>query len=198
MNFALYIKKGYDMSDIKKVAVFLADGLEECEGLIVVDLLRRAKITVDTISIMGKKNILSSHNISLEADLLFDEADLYSYDALFLPGGLVGSQNLSKHDRLLSLINDYYKSQKYVTAICAAPFIFAKLGILKNKNATSYPSFKTKILNGGANYIEKKVVKDGNIITSMGLGCAFLFAGTLIEALDSKETAQNILDSICY
>ncbi len=186
------------MSNIKKVAVFMADGLEECEALVVVDLLRRAKIDVDTISVFGSIKVTGSHNIGVSVDLLFEEADLSKYDALFLPGGLNGSKALASHKELADCLTESYKKGKLIAAICAAPYILARLNILKGKKATCYPSFKNELTDNGACYLDEKVVVDGNIVTSAGLGCVFLFAAKLIELLASKEVANSVLESICY
>ncbi len=186
------------MSNIKKTAVFMADGLEECEALVVVDLLRRADIMVDMISVSGSKHISGSHNIGISADLLFEEADLLKYDALFLPGGLNGSRALAAHKELSDCLVNSHKDKKLIAAICAAPYILARLNILNGKQATCYPSFKNELTDNGACYLNEKVVVDGNIVTSSGLGCVFLFSAKLIELLISKEAANSVLESICH
>lgn len=187
---------GINMSNIKNVAIYLANGFEECEALLVVDLLRRAQINVDMISITGSKKIVSSHSIHVEADIIFEDADFSKYDLLCLPGGMPGSDDLMAHNKLCELIKNHYGAGKYVAAICAAPYILANLGILKDKKATCFPSFKDVLIKGGAKYEDNSVIIDGKIITSCGLGCAILFASSIISELISEEKAREILHQI--
>ena len=116
-----------------KVYIFLADGFEEIEGLTVVDIMRRAKIDVETISITGQKQINGAHKIIVEADRLFEETDFSDGDMLVLPGGMPGTLNLKEHEGLRNLIGEFDKKKKYLAAICAAPSILSELGILKGR-----------------------------------------------------------------
>ena len=125
-----------------KVYIFLADGFEEIEGLTVVDIMRRAKIDVETISITGQKQINGAHKIIVEADRLFEETDFSDGDMLVLPGGMPGTLNLKEHEGLRNLIGEFDKKKKYLAAICAAPSILSELGILKGRKACAYPSFE--------------------------------------------------------
>ena len=118
-----------------KVYIFLADGFEEIEGLTVVDIMRRAKIDVETISITGQKQINGAHKIIVEADRLFEETDFSDGDMLVLPGGMPGTLNLKEHEGLRNLIGEFDKKKKYLAAICAAPSILSELGILKGRKA---------------------------------------------------------------
>ena len=113
-----------------KVYIFLADGFEEIEGLTVVDIMRRAKIDVETISITGQKQINGAHKIIVEADRLFEETDFSDGDMLVLPGGMPGTLNLKEHEGLRNLIGEFDKKKKYLAAICAAPSILSELGIV--------------------------------------------------------------------
>lgn len=179
-----------------RVAVFLADGFEEIEGLAVVDLLRRAKIDTDTISIMGDKVIHGSHDINLDADMLYEDADIDSYDMLVLPGGGVGTQNLKAFKPLHEKIIQFNDAGKYIAAICAAPTVFGMLGLLSGKNACSYESMESGLT--GANVLRDEVVVDGNIITSRGMGTAIEFGLKLVEIITDKDTAQSLGKSIMY
>ncbi|MEE1312469.1 MAG: DJ-1 family glyoxalase III [Lachnospiraceae bacterium] len=179
-----------------KVFVFLADGFEEIEGLTVVDLLRRAQIETITVSINDTKQVVGSHKIPVIADVIFDEIKEEKADMVVLPGGMPGTLNLKEHKGVESMILSNYHEDRYIAAICAAPSVFAELGLLDGKTATSYPSFEEAL--GKSNYVYDKVAVDGKIITSRGLGTAIEFAGKMIEILKDKKTADNVLESIVH
>lgn len=130
---------------MKRVSVFLADGFEEIEGLTVVDILRRAGVQVDTVSVTGDRMIHGSHQIDVQADFLFEEMDFTQTDMLVLPGGMPGTKHLMEHRGLRSLLQAYDEQGQYIAAICAAPGIFGKLGFLKGRKACCYPSFEEKL-----------------------------------------------------
>lgn len=179
-----------------KVYIFLADGFEEVEGLTVVDLLRRAGIEIETVSIKGTRDVLTSHGISLLADRIFAETDFSDAGMLVLPGGMPGTRNLAAYKPLTDLLESFYNKGGKVAAICAAPSVFASLGILKGRRATAYPSFMDKL--NGAHTCEETVVVDGNVTTSRGMGTAIDFGLSLIEQLLSREKAAEIAESIVY
>ncbi|MCD8018176.1 MAG: DJ-1/PfpI family protein [Clostridiales bacterium] len=177
------------------VYVFLADGFEEVEGLTAVDLLRRAGADVKMVSIMGRQKIQGSHGISVEADMLFDDLT-ETADMLVLPGGLPGTNYLREHDGLAELLKKQYEAKRWVAAICAAPSVFAGLGFLEGRKATSYPGCVDDTQCG--TYLEEPAVVDGNVVTSRGVGTAIPFALTLIEVLVGKDKAEEIAASIIY
>lgn len=181
---------------MSKVGIFLADGFEEIEGLTVVDLLRRAGIEIDLISITKKKEVTGSHQIVVLADKLYEEVTLQKYDMLVLPGGMPGTKNLGAHEELVTLLKQFAKEDKKISAICAAPSILGDNEILNGRQAICYPGFEERLK--GAVIIEKNVVVDGNIITSKGMGTAIDFGLTIIETLINKETAIKIQTAICY
>lgn len=181
---------------MSEVSVFLADGFEEIEGLTVVDLMRRAGIDVETVSVMEKKKIVGSHQIFVKADKKFEKADFSATKMLVLPGGLKGTQNLKEHEGLKELILKFYRDGKHVAAICAAPTIFGALGILEGKKATSYPSMEEGLT--GAEVVHEAAVTDGNITTGRGMGASIEFALLLIEILRDKETADDIAEKIVF
>ena len=183
---------------MKKIGIFMADGCEEIEGLTVVDVVRRAGITIDMISITGKKEVAGAHGITFAADVLAEEADFDSYDGIVLPGGMPGTINLGKHEIVKKVITSYAAGGKLTAAICAAPSVFSGLGFLKNRKATSYPSFMEIIAGDGAKTSEDNVVVDGNITTSRGLGTAVDFALSLISQLENDEKAKEIAESVVY
>lgn len=177
------------------VYLFMADGFEEVEGLTVVDILRRAGVTIQTVSIMGRKNVVSSHNIEIMADMLFEEITEPA-DMLILPGGIPGTPNLNAHAGLDQLIRESAEKNIYMAAICAAPTVFGSKGLLKGRKATCYPGMEDGLL--GANAVQDKVVVDGNFITSRGLGTAIDFGLKLAEILKGKEMADSIAEKIVY
>ncbi len=181
---------------MKNVVVFLADGFEECEGLLVVDLLRRAGVNVITASIMGKPDILSSHNVALRADALVEDVDFGAADMIVLPGGLPGTTYLGESQIVREKCLEFAASGKYVAAICAAPSVLAELGLLEDKPATCHPNFEGKMC--GAVVTQESVTVAGNIITGRGLGAGIPFALKLIEILVDKEAAAKVGAAICY
>ncbi len=179
---------------MKTAVVFLADGFEECEGLIVVDLLRRAGVNVITASVMGREEITSSHGITLKADLCAEDLDFSAADMLVLPGGLPGTSTLGEN-RIVREQCTAFAADRFVAAICAAPSVLAGLGLLEGKAATCHPSFEGKM--AGALVTEEPVTVAGNIITGRGLGAAIPFALKLVEVLVDRETAGRIAAAIC-
>lgn len=179
---------------MNKVLIYLAPGFEEIEAVTIIDLLRRANIDV-VVAGLEERYITGSHGIRISTDLYYEDIDPEEYDYLVLPGGQPGTNNLKKNLKVLELIKKFMEDNKLIGAICAAPTVLWEAGILENKRVTSYPS--EKIVFSSAVYEESSVVKDGNIITSRGVGTAIEFALDLIGEIkgDSvkKETADNIL-----
>ena len=181
---------------MKKIAVFLADGLEEIEGLTVVDILRRAGVEVTMVSISGKNEVAGSHNIKIGTDKLFAEVNFEELDGVVLPGGMPGTTNLMKHTGVNEVIKAFATEGKLVSAICAAPSVLGQAGLLEGKKATCYPGFEDQMT--GATATTDKVVQDGNIITSRGMGTAIPFALALTAYLLGQDKADEISDSIMY
>src|SRR5699024_473464 len=189
----------HEIQEVKimsKVYIFLADGFEDIEGLTVVDLMRRAGIDIETVSIKNSREITTSHNITMYTDRTFEGTDFSDADMLVLPGGMPGTKYLGEYAPLTELLTEFYGKGGKVAAICAAPIVFAGLGFLKNRKATSYPSFMDKL--DGAEVLEDKVVVDGNVTTSRGLGTAIPFALSLIEQLMGRAKAEEIAESIVF
>ena len=120
---------------MKKAMILLADGFEDVEAFTEVDLLRRARITCDMISMSERNSVTASHGITVTADMIFTKAELDSYQALILPGGLRGTEALREDFRVLQLVRDYHDAQLLTAAICAAPTVFGRAGILEEKRA---------------------------------------------------------------
>ena len=181
---------------MSRLGIFFADGCEEIEGLAVVDIIRRAKMDITTISITGKKEVTGSHQITFLTDALFEDVDFPELDGIILPGGMPGTLHLKAHEGLAHLIRKADKEGKLLAAICAAPTIYGEMGLLEGKNATCYPGMEDKLL--GANWQEQSVVVDGNFVTSRGVGTAIAFALTLVTILKDEETAKSLANSIVY
>lgn len=181
---------------MNKVFIFLADGYEEIEGLTVVDLLRRADISTVMVSVSNSKRIIGAHHIEVEADIMFHEV-LEPEGAMYvLPGGMPGTTTLKEHKGLEKLLKKAYKNDKYIAAICAAPTILEKYGMLEGRNATCYPALAEELKS--ANYQTEAVVVDGKVITSRGLGTAIEFAGKLVEELKGTQAKDELFKSIVY
>jgi len=169
---------------------------EEIEGLTVVDVVRRAGIAIDMISITGKKEVAGAHGITFAADVLAEEADFDSYDGIVLPGGMPGTRYLGECRPLTELLLQFFREGRKVAAICAAPSVLGGLGILEGKKAACYPGFEDKLK--GAEVVFDQVVRDGNVTTSRGMGTAIPFALDLVSQLVSEEKAQELKTGIIY
>lgn len=179
-----------------KITVFIADGTEEIEALTVVDLARRAGIEVDMVSVSASTAVTGSHNIKIIPDTTIGQVEWNSVDMIVLPGGKAGVDNLKACTALTDKVKEFVRDGKPVAAVCAAPSILGGLGLLDGKRATCYPGFEDKLT--GAEYVKEPVVKDGNIITSRGLGTSIRFAAAIIEYLAGKDTADKVLSQIIY
>jgi len=176
------------------VYVFLADGFETVEALACVDILRRAEIETVTVGV-GREIINSSQSIPVKCDELDSRVGLFDdIEAIVLPGGMPGTVNLEQNATVNKFIDYAVKKNILICAICAAPSILGKKGLLKNKKATCFPGFE-KYLDK-AEYTGSSVEKDGNIITGKGMGVAVDFALEIVSSLRDETLAQNIKKSI--
>jgi 4-methyl-5(b-hydroxyethyl)-thiazole monophosphate biosynthesis len=172
----------------------LADGFEEIEAITVIDLLRRAGVDVLVLGLSGA-DVRGAHDIWVKADIPFHDF-CGTFDALVLPGGMPGTSNLAASEDVLNMVRHANGQNKICAAICAAPVVFAKAGILSEKKVTCYPGCEQHM--AGALLITDAVDTDGNIITSRGAGTAIPFALELIEHLTNGETARKISNAILY
>ena len=178
----------------KRVLIILADGFEEIEAITPIDVLRRAGVEVAVAGLSGKM-VTGAHGIHFQADLALDDyKDLP--DAIILPGGLPGAQNLGESKKVTELVKKMNSQNKVVGAICAAPaLVLAQTGILDGKRATCYPGFEKKFPSS-ITFSSDRVVVDGNIITSRGPGSAFEFALELVEQLVGKGKAETLKEGM--
>jgi len=175
---------------MKKAFVFLATGFEETEALGTVDVLRRGGIDVKIVSITESLIVTGAYGTEVKADCAFSDADYSGADALVLPGGMPGSNNLNSYEPLKALLVKQYNSGKLVAAICAAPIVLGGLGFLKGRKATCYPNFEPALT--GAIITGEAVETDGNIITGKGPGLVFDFGMAIVEYLEGKETKNQV------
>ena len=178
-----------------KAIVFLADGFEECEGLIVVDILRRAGVETVMASAMDSLQIDSSRHIRVIADVMAADVDYDTVDLIVLPGGRLGTENLGANDLVVEKCKEF-AADKHLAAICAAPSLLAALGLLDDKKATCHPDFEGHM--AGAELTGESVVTDGRITTGQGLGASFDFSFELVKLLVGAETVDQIRKAICY
>lgn len=181
---------------MSRVYVFFADGFEEIEGLTVVDMLRRVKLDTVMVAIGENRMVTGSHGIAVQTDGVFSD---YSYEdgtMVVLPGGMPGTNHLMAHEGLKNVLLSYHKEKKYLAAICAAPSVLGKNGLLAGRHATCFPGFEEML--SGATVLPDAVVMDGNIITSRGMGTAIPFAAALVSVLLGDDAAEEQLKSIQY
>ena len=174
------------------VYVFLADGFEEIEALACVDILRRAGVSVQTVSVNGTSTVTGSHSIEVRADATTDKVELSDIECAIYPGGMPGAETLSSgEDKLPNKVAEYcVENNILVGAICAAPLVLGRLSLLTNKKATCYPGFENELK--GAIATGQRVTVDGNIVTGRGPGCSIDFALTLVSKLKGEKLALEI------
>lgn len=179
---------------MKRVAVLLADGFEEIEAITPIDLLRRADFAVDVLSVSSGK-ATGAHGIVVAADCtVADYPDVP--DAIVVPGGMPGAQNIADSPESIALIRSVSDSGGIVAAICAAPaVVLARYGFLDGKRATCYPGFESRF-NETTQFSEERVVVDGSLITSRGAGTAAEFALELISRLGADDVARDVAERI--
>ena len=179
-----------------KLGMFISNGCEEVEALTVVDLARRAGFTLDMIQIQNEEKAKGSHGITFETEKKVSETDFSVYDGVILPGGLPGTNYLKESAEVKDTVKKFAGEGKLVAAICAAPTALGLFGVLEGKKATCYPGLEKDLT--GAEAKADEVVRDGNIITSRGVGTAIPFALAIIEYFDGEEKAREIGKSIVY
>lgn len=176
--------------------LFLAEGFEEIEALATLDILRRCGIEVVTVSITGKRLIHGAHDIPIMADSLFRRSAIENSDGIILPGGMPGARNLMVYDGLRKALVAHDKQGKLIAAICAAPMILGRTGLLAGRCATCYPGFEQYLEN--AELSLDAVVEDGNIITGKGPAAAVEFAFTIARHYVDEEVIGKVRNSMLF
>jgi len=177
-----------------KIYLFLAEGFEEIEAIAPIDIFRRADIEVITVSITDRLEVVGAHKVCILADAIFKKIEFSEQFLIFLPGGMPGTSNLSKHQGLKDLILTQAAKNQKIAAICAAPSILGEMGLLRNKEAICYPGFEDKLLNASISI--NKMVQSGSIFTAKAAGVAIQFALKIVADLKGELVANKIKTSI--
>lgn len=177
------------------VYIFLAPGFEEAEALAPADLLRRANVETALVSVEGGP-ITGGHGITVLPDLELDQVDLEKADMMVLPGGARGVDNLSRCPQVEQLIRQAFGRNLWVAAICAAPTLLARWGLLKGRKAVCYPGMDAPLAEACA-WKNASLVVDGRLITARGPGVAFDFGLSLVEHLTDPHTARTVGTAAC-
>lgn len=181
---------------MSRVCVFFGTGFEEIEALTVVDILRRQNIETLMVSVTGEKTVTGSHQISVQMDCLIEDVDFNTVDVIVLPGGMPGTKNLEACGMLMEQVDAFAAAGKTLCAICAAPSILGHRGLLKGKKAIAYPGFEEELT--GADVTYEPAVRDENIITGRGMGCAIDFGLLILEYLEDKPASDAMAEKIIY
>lgn len=181
---------------MSKTAIFIAEGFEEIEALTVVDLLRRAKIDIRMISVSDSLSVTGSHGITVLCDAFFNTVDFAELEMIILPGGLPGTTNLEAFGPLMEQIREFDRTRKYISAICAAPGILGRMGILKGRKACSYPTTEDQLF--GAEVQHTQTALSDHILTSRGMGTAIAFGLAIVARLQGQESADKLGAAIVY
>lgn len=184
-----------------EASIFLADGVEECEALLVVDLCRRGGIQIQTVAVNDRKGeaartIHSSHQVSIVCDTHIDDYQPGGEKILVIPGGVPGVDNLKANQKLSNILVAHQKAAGHLAAVCAGPTVLGNLGLLDGKRATVYPGFDGGL--GGAKYEDVPTVADGQVITGRALGASIDFALEIVTLLRDKDAANKVAEQICY
>ncbi|MBR6030879.1 MAG: DJ-1/PfpI family protein [Bacteroidaceae bacterium] len=178
------------------IYVFLATGFEDIEAIAPVDIMRRAGLQVQTVSITGENVVTSAHGVGITADMLLPEVDFSQAEMLVLPGGLPGSTNLDACKPLTEAIKRHFETGGAIAAICAAPLVFGHLGLLQGRRATCYPGVEGELK--GASYTAAIVEQDGNIITGKGPAAAFEFGYTIVDFFLGEGASMPLRQGMIY
>ena len=179
----------------KNVLLILAEGFEDVEAVTAVDVLRRAGVSVTTAG-LSEGLVTGSRGTRVSPDETLEKAKGGEYDALVLPGGGKGADNLAASPVVRDLILKFHKAGKVVAAICAAPaVVLAPVGILEGKKVTGFPGTEGGFPSSSVVSTDPVVV-DGNLITSRALGTALAFSLALAEKLVGRETSEKVRRSV--
>ncbi len=174
----------------------MADGFEDIEALIPLDIMRRGGVEFTTVSITGSRDVTSAHGVTIKTDMTFEEGNFDDADLLMLPGGMPGAENLNMHEGVRKAVIAQAEKGKLVAAICAAPMVLGGLGLLNGRRATCYPGFE-KYLEG-AEYTGGLYTVDGNIVTGEGPAAALPYAYKLLSMLKDGDTADGIAEGMRF
>lgn len=175
--------------------IFLANGFEESEVVVTVDILRRAKIIIDMVSITNEIQVLSTHEVKIIADKRLIDIQATDYDFVIIPGGLKSVLTMHNRSDINEIILDFYGKNKLIASICAGPSLVSKLGLFENYKFTCFPGFE-KYHQGGTYLPLEDLIIDGNFITARSMANVYSFALAIIGNVLGKEEEQRIRNSI--
>lgn len=179
------------------VYVFLANGFEDVEAVASIDILRRAGVKVTTVSITQNICVVSSHNIPMITDVLFENCSFQNVEAIVFPGGMGNAEGLSAHKGVKDLLFQYKNTDAYLAAICASPMVFGKYNLLDDKKAVIYPGMESKL---GKAIVQdgEMVVVDGNMVTGRGPAASIPFAFKIVELVKGPEAVKAVKKAMCF
>lgn len=178
------------------VYILLANGFEEAEAIVPADLLRRAGVKTALVGVTGPV-VTGGHGITVNCDVTIDQVKFEELEMLMLPGGLGGVENIGASPAAVDLIRETAQAGRYLAAICAAPTLLGKLGLLEGRSAVCYPGMEG-LLKGAGVQKGRSVVADGNVITGEGPGAAFAFGLKLVETLLGAEAVKQVAHDACW
>lgn len=176
-----------------KALVPLADGVEEMEAVIVIDVLRRANWSVTTVGLQAGP-VTASRQVRLVPDRSWDEVHPAEYDWIVIPGGAPGTRELIADDRVITALQAHARAGRWLGAVCAGPTVLHAAGLLAGKRITSHPATADRLKTAGR--CDDPVVVDGQLVTSQGPGTSFDFALTIVALVDGRHTAQELADAM--
>lgn len=189
---------------MKGVYIFLANGFEEIEALATLDVLRRGGVDVKTVSVLYDKFVTGSHKTTVVADMTYGEfkAEVQldgtdESDVMIFPGGMPGTRNLAENGEIINFMRLHYAEGGAVAAICAAPgLVVSQLPSLQGKHFTCFDGFEDAPVARGGIYEQKPAVRDGNLITGRGAGCAVEFGLAILAHLKGEEATTAVRHSL--
>lgn len=185
------------MSMKKNVCVLIADGSEEMEAVIIVDILRRAGISVFLAGVGEEtRMVTTSRGVRIAPDGAWDPAEAMRFDALAIPGGIGGTQAMRQDESVKQAVREFLRDGKIVAALCAGPTVLHEAGVLAGQTYTSHPGVREELPAG--TWVDQPVVRDGTLLTSQAPGTAFAFSLALVEVLTSSDVARNVAAEMLY
>ncbi|MCL2718063.1 MAG: DJ-1/PfpI family protein [Lachnospiraceae bacterium] len=181
---------------MSKVAVFFAAGFEEVEAITTVNILRRAEIEALMVSVSGELLVKGARGIAIQTEALIADLDFGTIDMIVLPGGYPGYENLEACEELMEQVLLFHKQKKPIAAICGAPGILGRRGILSGSIACVYPGHEAEL--AGATLVTEPAVWDGNLITGRAMGCSVDFALAIVAYFKGFDAADKIAATIVY
>ncbi|MCR4921337.1 MAG: DJ-1/PfpI family protein [Bacteroidaceae bacterium] len=178
------------------IYVFLAEGFEDIEAIAPVDIMRRAGLPVETVSVTGNRVVTSAHGVGFVADRLFEEVSIEDAELLVLPGGMPGATNLYACEPLRRAILTHHAAGRMLAAICAAPLVYGRMGLLRGVNATCYPGFESELQ--GATCTGALVEQDGQFVTAKGPGAAMEFGYALASLFVDSSIVEGLRSGMIY